>query len=584
MAMGALYAWLGLARYHTLHNETFDLAMYARMAWGLVHGQWWDPLVGAHFFGLHLAPVLAPLGLLGTLLGTVPVLLVAQAMALAAAAWPLARIGARRFGPLGATAGAAAWLLHPNIGHVAGYEMHPGTLAVLPLAWAMDCIDRQDARGLAWATVGVLLCREDLGLITALMAGSVIASHRGKRAVPGAWVALGASLGVVCLFFFVLHPFFAPPEGSLEAHFGPWGDGLAHVLLTWITEPGRVVAHLLAPERLAYVGAVLGSFALLPLLAPRWLLFTLPVFAINLMSHFPAAIEIREHYLTPALPVLVAAALQGAHRLSQGVPAVARRALPATLLLTVAGAHQLVGGTPLSVRFDGAPFRVDGGTHAAARVLAAIPEAASVQAPPPLLPHLAEREVVQRAPPPERVTDYVVLDLWHRERYWGQETLLRTAQEPHARNWLARDDHAAIVWAPPYVLLERGSSPEEGVGRRYIVGRADPDAGVPLTTCLSVLAAEHLGGDRVALDLVARDPCWRDMALRVGVRPRPTRAELPFDGILSPEHLRRGHRVRSEHRIPGAARAQVVHVGAVRSSGCKPVHGDPYSVAVALDR
>jgi hypothetical protein len=582
--MGAIFAWLGLARFHTFHNETFDLAMYARMAWGYVHGQVWDPIVGANFLGLHLSPVLAPLGLLGTLFGTVQVLLVAQAVALAAAAWPLARIGARRFGTVGAVAGAAAWLLHPNIAHVAGYEMHPGTLAVLPLAWGLDALDRQDARGLAWATAGVLLCREDLGLMTALMAASFIWAHRPARPPRGAWVALGLSVGVLGLFLLVLHPIFAPPEGSLEAHFGAWGGSLPQVLWTWLTEPGRVLGHLLDAERLAYVGAVLGSLALLPLLAPRWVLLSLPVLAINLMSHFPAAIEVQEHYLTPALPALVAAALAGAHRLAQWLASVPRWAVPTALTGSVVAAHLVAGGTPLSASFDPQPFRPDARTEAAVRVRAAIPDGASVQAPPPILPHLAEREWVRRAPPPERVTDYVVLDLSHRDRYWGEETLLRTAQEPLARTWLARDDHAVVLWAPPYALLQRGRSPEEGVGRRFVVGRASPDVGVPITTCLSVLGATHLGGDRVALDLVARAPCWRDMALRLGVLPRPTRAELPFDGILSPEHLRRGDRLRSEHEIPGAAHAQIVHVGAVRSSGCKPVHGDPYSVAVTLER
>jgi hypothetical protein len=141
-----------------------------------------------------------------------------------------------------------------------------------------------------------------------------------------------------------------------------------------------------------------------------------------------------------------------------------------------------------------------------------------------------------------------------------------------------------VVSAPPYALLERDRSPHEGIGWRHVVGRAPVDAGAAITTCLSVLGAEHLGEDRVAFDLVARGPCWRDLALRVGAHPRPTRAELPFDGILSPEHLRAGDRVRTVHEVPGAAHTQIVHIGAVRSCGCKAVHGDPYSVAVTLER
>src|SRR5690606_5560195 len=108
---------------------------------------------------------------------------------------------------------------------------------------------------------------------------------------------------------------------------------------------------------------------------------------------------------------------------------------------------------PLSRDFDRAAFEPDAASYAARKVLAAIPDAASVQAPDPLLPHVAERPIVRRAPPPEAGTDYVVLDVSHRERYARSEDLLRTMEEPIVRRWLARPDHALLVYAPPYALL-----------------------------------------------------------------------------------------------------------------------------------
>src|SRR5688500_3861353 len=129
----ALTGTLAFARYASVHNQTFDLALYARLAWGLAHAQAWDPIVGGSFFGGHVPWVLAPLGLLGALLGTVPVLLVAQSLCVALAAWPISLVAARRFGPAGGATGALAFLLYPNLGHVASYEFHPGTLALLPL-------------------------------------------------------------------------------------------------------------------------------------------------------------------------------------------------------------------------------------------------------------------------------------------------------------------------------------------------------------------------------------------------------------------------------------------------------------------
>ena len=62
VSQGVLFALLGIARHVTFHNETFDLAFYTRIAWGLVRNDFWEPLVDAHVYGLHLSPVLVPLG------------------------------------------------------------------------------------------------------------------------------------------------------------------------------------------------------------------------------------------------------------------------------------------------------------------------------------------------------------------------------------------------------------------------------------------------------------------------------------------------------------------------------------------
>src|SRR5690606_11696903 len=168
--------------------------------------------------GLHLSPVLVPLGVLGWLVGTVPVLLVVQAFAVAASAWPLAAIGARRLGATGAAFGTACWFAYPNLGHVATFEFHPGTLAVLPLAWACDALDRGDGKALLWAVVGTLACREDLALCTALL-GLTAAFTVPPLRTMGLRLALG-SAAYAALFALVLHPLFAPAQGSFEAHFG----------------------------------------------------------------------------------------------------------------------------------------------------------------------------------------------------------------------------------------------------------------------------------------------------------------------------------------------------------------------------
>ncbi len=553
---------LAYKRFATYHNRTFDLAFYTRMAWGLARFDFWDPFLEAHVLGLHVSPVLLPVGWLGALLGTPATLLAAQAAAVVGAAALLGRMGQRRLGPIGWAVGFASLVAHPNLGHVVTYEAHPGTLALLPLAWALERLDAQDRRGFVVACAGVLACREDLALVVALLA-AFAGRHRGyRRAALG--LGLG-SLAYLLLFVFVLHPRFAPDTGSFELHFGPWGDSMGAAVARWLTDPMAVLAHLRAPARWSYLPRILAPLALLPLLGWRWLLPAVPLLALNLLSHFPTTTNLDSHYLTPALPFFGAATLVGLGRLR-------RRRLPLVALAATLGITLGSQGVAL----DSPDFRWDERSAASARVVAAIGIAPrSVQAPDPLLPHLAERPRVHRAPPPDRAAELVVLDLSHRERYAHREDLLRTVEEPPTRSWLARTDYGPVLHAPPWLLLERGADPRGLL--RHAQRRGEPRR---LTHCLSVQGA-YLNARDLILELRAHGPCPNDLAVRLGANPRPRRVDLLFEGVVSPAHLRAGDVVISRHSGFGS-NLPVLYVGALRSSGTPPRPIDPFALQVPL--
>jgi uncharacterized membrane protein len=584
----ALFATLALLRWHTFHNETFDLAFYARMAWGEVHLDGYDPIVGANARGLHLAWILIPLGLIGAVLGQAPTLLVAQAVALSATAIPLARMGARHLGRHGGVVVAAAWLLHPNVSHVASNEFHPGSVAALPLAMAADALDRRSAPGLVLGALGVLACREDLGLVTMLIGVAATWLALRDRGAPGARtmartgtaIAIG-SLAYVLVFVLVLHPMLAPPRGSLELHFGRFGSSTTDVAAYVLTHPLELLDHLSATHRLLYLAVITAPFALLPRVRPGYLLLASPILAINLLSEFPGTTDVDSHYLTTALPLILASGIHGAAALPD-------RALLrlAPLGLCAALAHVVLGGTPLSLAFRREDYTSDENAEAARRIVDRIPSDASVQAPDALLPHLAERSSVRRAPPPEARTAFVVFDASHRRRFLHDEDLLRTEEEPVLRAWLARDDHALIDEGGDYLLLERDRDPREGIGvARYVVEHTeDAEEGARLASCLGLRAArvEPAGaGATLVLELVARGPCPDDLALRIGAGKRPRRVDLIADGLLSPAHFRRGDVIRSTHPLdPDEVPPADLRVGALRSSGARPEHGDPMSVPV----
>ena len=588
-ACALLFAWLSLRRYATYHNVTFDLAFYARMAWGEVHHDVWNPIVDAHVRGLHLSWVLVPLGWIGALVGTPETLLVAQALALAGAAWPLARVGARHLGAPGALVTAAAWLLHPNVSAVATSEFHPGSVAVLPLAWALDALDRRSAAGLALGVLGTLACREDLGLVTALLGLAAVWLARPGAERPAAGplrrtggVLAAGSLGYALFFALVLLPRYAPQHGSLELHFGRLGGDPASVVVHLLTHPRALFEHLAVPHRAFYLPLIAAPFAWLPFVRPFAALLATPVLAINLVSEFPGTTDLDSHYLTPALPALLVASVHG----MAALPARPQIRFGVPMACAVL-AHVLGGTTPLSLAFPRAAFTADDDSRAAARLVAQIPPDASVQAPDALLPHLAERRVVHRAPPPEANTAFVVFDAVHRRTFLHDESMLRTTEEPILRAWLARPDHVLLDAGGDYYLLQRGGEPRSGIGARFLVGRTDPDRGVPLTGCLSLLGGRVVEARADALDidleLVAQGPCPDDLALRIGRGKRPRHVDLIARGWLSPAHFERGDVIRSSHTIARAA-ADGLRIGALRSSGARPDRGDPMSVELVLER
>lgn len=588
-AAAAFFAFQALSRYYTFHNRTFDLALYARWAWGLSRGDFWNPVLDQSFIASHWAFVLAPLGWLGRVFGTVETLLLAQSVALAVTAWPLARFAARRGSHLGPIA-AALYLLYPNLCHVASYEFHPGNLALPAIAFGIDAIDRRSAGRLLASGLWVLLCRADFALATAALGalGMWLASGASDGDRGAFWrSARGLLLGSLGYLVLVqaARALFAPALPSADLHFGPWGGSPLGVLPALLSRPSQVFAHFFALERLTYPVRVLLPLACLPLLAPRYAVVGLPFLLLNLISVFPTSQQLYSHYLTPAVPALVAAAIEGLGRLA---PPASR--LASVLLVLAAGAASLIqGGAPWSRDYVARDFRMTQQSWSAGWAMQAVPPDASVQAPDLLLPHLAERAVVHRGPRPERGTDIVVLDARPRLRFVGQETLLRTSEEPHLRTWLARVDHAVIDATPALITLARQRGPRSAFARRFFASGTAPAQATPLCRCLAVARA-HLSFDHhLGLRAIVTGRCPSDLALRMGVAARPKHVRLMFDGYFSPVHLQPGEMVDLDYPLPrGLATAiaarGAVRLGALRTSGAPPEPGDPVSVELPVVR
>lgn len=571
LAAAVLFAAMALARFRTWHNDTFDLAFYARLVWGAGHGDLWNPLVGAPLWGLHLSLVLLPLGLLGRLASVVPLLLVVQAASVAAAGIPLARIASRRIGhPAAPYLALLVYLLFPTVGSVASYEFHPSSLALLPLCLALDFFDQRRAAAGVVALALATLCREDVALCAAL-AGLSLALHRPHRRIGlAAFVGFTAWFSV---YLFVVAPHYLPRTGSLQLHYGHLGDSPTAILARLFRHPLATLRELATPVRLLYVPRLLAPVALLSLLRPRWLLPALAPIGINLLSQFPTAVQVHSHYSTLAVPFILVSAIHGAAWImAVGALQAERYGLLVAVAVTVASVttQHRAGVIPvLGSRFNLADHRADQRQPALDAIAAIIPPDASFSGPDHTLAHFAERTRVFRfKQPPDRAAEYIVLSTEHRDLHTGTQELWRSSEEAAVRNALYWRRYGVWTVVGDYIVLRQHWPARTYARGRYVGFGPDPGvhaAHVEVGRSLTVAGwgvSRAARGSRVTLLLVASRPWPYDLGLELGWGPmRPahdrqdparTYAFLPYDGVFMASYVRPGEVTRTVVDVPAS--------------------------------
>ena len=318
VTFGIVAALLLLARLLRLSNEglsaSFDSAIYIRNLWGIAAGDWHNPLVNDHLFGVHGNWVLFLLAPLVRWVEPALLLTLAQSLALGATA------GLLHFGfleALGQRASrgrrlAASTLLCAGlmVGPVAInpflFDLRPDMLG-LPLLLAGLLRARRrgfDGAALAWMGAA-LLVREDFGMViigamaTAPFGGSLLPDWRRRCGV------ITAALAFFALYWFGVRGWVAPQSVARAS-------SVASQMLD-------NASPLPLPQLVAYkaeiLAAVLLGGGLLPLVGWRWLGVAMPGLAFLLIQSRMQADLLDFHYAIFALPGLAIASVDGLERL-----------------------------------------------------------------------------------------------------------------------------------------------------------------------------------------------------------------------------------------------------------------------------
>jgi uncharacterized membrane protein len=555
-----------------------DLGQIDLAIWNTAHGRFVqeikDDQVSTRLTD-HVEPIFLPVSLVFWLWDDVRALLILQAVALAAGAWPIYRIAERRMRnaewptPGGLPFSLASWigvlfatayLLMPVIQAAAVAEFHALALAPVLIAWALWAVESGRWRQFVAAALLLMSVQEGMALLAAMLgvyalaggamvpAGETASTSRGLRGAelvrrirkpnPLAGAAI-LILGLVWFYVttFVIIPHYAAQTYGLAqtpyaARYGALGESFGDVLKSLVARPGLALGIAGEPARVQYLVRLLGATGFLALLGPEILLLCAPLLLANLFSSFPMQYFGELHYSAALAPYLILAAVVGLRRfIAQALPLGGlKAALGLGLALLAAGAlvsQAFAGYTPIGREYQrngpGWPA-VTAHERRLAQFARQIPRTAALSVTTGLYPHFSHRPLIYQFP-------------WLGQAEWALIDVT-----------VATDRHPADIKREALRLLEAGWGVVDAADGYLLLARGRGGAAIPDAFYDFARAPEPIGrfkpsgGPEFLLDItfgeklkllgydLVDEPRWRRTVVRLYWQPL---APLPEDTVVS---------------------------------------------------
>lgn len=460
-----------ILRHERLNSTVYDLGIKSQVIWNTWQGRWFASTIEVeHYLGDHVQFIFLLLAPLYGLWPDVNILLILQSLLLSLGAIPVFRIARRQLGNRNlARAFALVYLLMPIIGFLNRFDFHPITFVIFFLLMTVDMLEAERP---VWASFFVflsLICREEVGFTVFALGLYVILRHK-RYALGGTWAAVGLAYSLIAIF--VIIPHFRGAGSDSVARYAWLGADVGQIVRTLLTQPGFVwQEHLSESFRQQFLLKLLLPLGFLPLLSPLALAVALPAIVYNLLSEVPSQSSIYFQYLSPAVPFLILAAIQGADRLRRWLPRWRTVVLLGWLILGVGIAWFLDNPFTTSIR---APYYPVYGLEevsnrsAFAEAMALLPPQAEVATMMNYGPHLSlrpeyalfyDREKLEERPFGFPQADYLLLNLsdWR----WGVNARIFHSSIETA---VGTFGYEAIYFQDDVVLLTRVAEPQAATG------------------------------------------------------------------------------------------------------------------------
>ncbi|MFC8241327.1 DUF2079 domain-containing protein [Streptomyces chartreusis] len=432
------YAIVSVGRYRHLGQKSWDLGIFEQVIRSYAHLQ--APIAdlkgpGFNILGDHFSPVTVLLAPVYRIFPSSITLLVAQAALFALSAVPVTRAAARLLGRRQGLAIGVAYGLSWGLQQAVDFDFHEICFAVPLIAFSLEALlARRWRAALLWA-LPLVLVKEDLGLtLTAL---ALVVAWRARQHSPRAarWALGVAVFGVVALALTLL---VVIPSFNSAGTYDYWnkvdesgGGGPFDGLDTKL----RTLAWLLIP-----------TTGLLALRSPI-LLVALPTIGWRFVSAYPQYWGTDWHYSAVLMPVVTFALVDALVIHRNSTRAWLRSYVQHLPAAVAAASLALTTSLPLADLTEGEIYRKPARVSAIERLLAEVPDGASVEANIAPISRLTSRCRVFWVSNTHGVEpDFIALDN-SRKRYRDVEAYARTLH-PDAR-------YAVTGTAFGVVLLER---------------------------------------------------------------------------------------------------------------------------------
>ncbi len=401
--------------HHALGTASYDSALYDQGVWLLSRGETpFVTLMGRNLFGDHTSFILVFLVPFYWLWPSAGVLFFAQSAAIGAGALPVFLVGRTRLrSEWLALVPAAAYLLHPAVGHTNLENFHPDAFLGVFVGGALwAALDRR------WKTYLVFLLlalsvKEDASLVLVPL-GIWVAVKRDRR------IGLATVAGCIAFMAFAMFVVMrgligVPTRNTWRFPFSEQDDstiGAAlRVVAKTFTDPKAVWDHLTADNRPWYLVQMTAPFAWLFFRKPWVAAISALVLFTNILSTFWYQYQIDFHYGLVAVPALsigtvcAIAAMRDefvVNSITVPVRSVAVGLVGVAALLTsFLWAPVPWGRTPLFYGQPNNPW-----ANSAREIIELVPEDAVVAAHYRITPHIAHRTEIYQFPVPFRSVLY----------------------------------------------------------------------------------------------------------------------------------------------------------------------------------